>query len=347
MLSDLKIKLHGEECSLMRKTIILASAIFCLAVFMATCAAAAPKYEFSIANDSTEDTVTGLMTKKLKEVLEAKSKGAFKVSTFPNSQLGNDRELAQSAQNGELAFVIQTTAPQVNFVPKAAVFDLPNLFPNKNVARKALDKFQKDIAPEYEKAGFVMLGFADQGFRVLSSNKPINKMADFKGLKLRTMENKYHVQYWKALGSNPTPLPFSELYLALQQGTVTGQENPYEVIVATKLYEVQKYVIDTNHLLHYITIIMSKQIHDSLSPADKKIVTDAAREVVVWGRQQADKRHADRVSILKKHGVKIIELDAPVLSEMQTKAKPVYDNITKAVGSELVTKLLNAVKTSK
>ncbi len=331
----------------MKKTAILMSVIFCFVVIMAASATAAPKYEFSVANDSTEDTVTGLMTKKFKEVLEAKSKGAFKVSTFPNSQLGNDRELTQSAQNGELAFVVQTTAPQVNFVPKAAVFDLPNLFPNKNVARKALDKFQKDIAPEYEKAGLVMLGFADQGFRVTSSNKPITKLDDFKGLKLRTMENKYHVQYWKALGANPTPLPFSELYLALQQGTVTGQENPYEVIVATKLYEVQKYVIDTNHLLHYITIIMSKQIYDSLSPADKKIVTDAAREVIVWGRQQADKRHADRVNILKKNGVKIIELDSKVLGEMQAKAKPVYDNITKAVGNDLVDKLLTAIKTSK
>lgn len=324
------------------KKLTTLTAVLCIMLFVAA-ATAAPK-EFAIANDSTDDTVTGLMTQKLKEVLEAKSKGAFKVATFPNSQLGSDREITQSCQNGELAFVVQNTAPQVNFVPKAAVFDLPNLFPNKKVARAALDKFQKDIEPEYAKAGIVMLGFGDQGFRVLSSNKAINKIEDFKGLKLRTMENKYHVQYWQSLGANPTPLPFSELYLALQQGTVTGQENPYEVIVATKLYEVQKYVIDTNHLFHTITIIMSKNIYDQLTPDEQKLVRDAAREVITWGREQADKRHADRVAILKKNNVQIIKLDEKLLGEMQAKSKPVYDNISKAVGADLVKKLQDAVK---
>ena len=324
------------------KKLTTLTAVLCIMLFAAA-ATAAPK-EFAIANDSTDDTVTGLMTQKLKEVLEAKSKGAFKVATFPNSQLGSDREITQSCQNGELAFVVQNTAPQVNFVPKAAVFDLPNLFPNKKVARAALDKFQKNIEPEYAKAGIVMLGFGDQGFRVLSSNKAINKIEDFKGLKLRTMENKYHVQYWQSLGANPTPLPFSELYLALQQGTVTGQENPYEVIVATKLYEVQKYVIDTNHLFHTITFIMSKNIYDQLTPEEQKLVRDAAREVITWGREQADKRHADRVAILKKNNVQIIKLDEKLLGEMQAKSKPVYDNISKAVGADLVKKLQDAVK---
>lgn len=324
------------------KKLTTLTAVLCIMLFAAA-ATAAPK-EFAIANDSTDDTITGLMTQKLKEVLEAKSKGAFKVATFPNSQLGSDREITQSCQNGELAFVVQNTAPQVNFVPKAAVFDLPNLFPNKKVARAALDKFQRDIEPEYAKAGIVMLGFGDQGFRVLSSNKAINKIEDFKGLKLRTMENKYHVQYWQSLGANPMPLPFSELYLALQQGTVTGQENPYEVIVATKLYEVQKYVIDTNHLFHTITIIMSKNIYDQLTPEEQKLVRDAAREVITWGREQADKRHADRVAILKKNNVQIIKLDEKLLGEMQAKSKPVYDNISKAVGADLVKKLQDAVK---
>lgn len=324
------------------KKLTTLTAVLCIMLFAAA-ATAAPK-EFAIANDSTDDTITGLMTQKLKEVLEAKSKGAFKVATFPNSQLGSDREITQSCQNGELAFVVQNTAPQVNFVPKAAVFDLPNLFPNKKVARAALDKFQRDIEPEYAKAGIVMLGFGDQGFRVLSSNKAINKIEDFKGLKLRTMENKYHVRYWQSLGANPTPLPFSELYLALQQGTVTGQENPYEVIVATKLYEVQKYVIDTNHLFHTITIIMSKNIYDQLTPEEQKLVRDAAREVITWGREQADKRHADRVAILKKNNVQIIKLDEKLLGEMQAKSKPVYDNISKAVGADLVKKLQDAVK---
>lgn len=324
----------------MRKFSVLAA--FLAVALLATTAAAAPR-QFGIANDSTDDTVTGLMTQKLKEVLEQKSNGEFQVATFPNSQLGSDVEITQAAQNGELAFVVQNTAPQVNFVPKAAVFDLPNLFVSKEVARKALDTFQKDIEPEYEAAGLIMLGFSDQGFRVLSTNKPIYKIEDFQGLKLRTMENRYHVQYWQALGANPAPLPFSELYLSLQQGTVTGQENPYEVIVATKFYEVQKYVVDTNHLFHTITIIMSKAIYDQLTPEEQQLVRDAAREVIVWGREQADLRHADRVKILQDNGVEIIELSPELLGAMQEKAKPVYDAITEAVGADLVGKLQAAV----
>lgn len=325
------------------KKLTTLTAVLCF-LLLSTAAFAAPKFEFGVANDSSDDTVTGMMTFKLKELLEAKSNGAFKVNAFTNSQLGSDREITQSLQNGELAFVLQTTAPQVNFVPKAAVFDLPNLFPNREIARKALDAFQKDIEPEYEKAGIVMLGFGDQGFRVLSSNRPVNKIEDFSGLKLRTMENKYHVQYWQALNANPTPLPFAELYLGLQQGTVTGQENPYEVIVAARLYEVQKYIIDTNHLFHTITIIMSKDIYDTLSPEEQKIVRDAAREVIEWGRSQADIRHEERVKILKDHGLEIITLDGKMLEDMQAKSKPVYDDISKAVGADLVNKLRGAVE---
>ena len=330
----------------MKKAFVTFAAV-CAVLVMVSSGFAAPKVTFIVANSSPEDTVTGLMTNKLKESLEKKSKGNIAVNVFHNSQLGGDVELTQSAQNGDITIVVQNTAPQVNFVPKVAVFDLPNLFTDVKVARKALDKFIPNLNKEYEKANLKILGIADQGFRVLSTNKIVNKKSDLKGLKIRTMENKNHMAYWKLLGANPTPLPFSELYLALQQGVVQGQENPYEVIVSNKFYEVQKYVINTNHILHTITITMSKKIYDSLTPEDKKLVEGVAKEVVVWGRQQADKRHLDRVGILKKNGVTIIDLKPEAVKEMRAAVEPVYKDIRKAVGDDLVNKLAAAINSSK
>ena len=220
----------------MKKVALIVLAVFCFTGLFASMALAAPKHTFEVTNDSAEDTVTHLMTLKLAELLESKSNGEFKAEVYPSAQLGGDRELAQSCQAGDVAFVLQTTAPQVNFVPKLSVFDMPMLFTDVEQARTVLDKFQPVIAKEYEKAGFKILGFGDQGFRVMSTNKKVQSMADFKGIKVRTMENKYHMAFWKAIGANPTPLPWGEVYLSLQQGTIDAQENPLEVIVAAKSY---------------------------------------------------------------------------------------------------------------
>ena len=300
-------------------------------------AAFAAEFTFAITNDSAEDTVTQLMSLKLKELLQTKSDGKIAANVFPSGQMGKDSELTQSTQAGDIAFVLQTTAPQINFVPKVAVFDLPFIFPDSKTARAVLDGPFKDlIAKEYEKANLKLMGYGDQGFRVTTSNKPVRKLEDLKGLKIRTMENKYHVANWRIQGANPTPLPWGEVYISLQQGTIDGQENPYEVIVAGKLYEQQKYLINTNHIFHSISIVMSKKIYDGL-PADmRKLVDDACRETVVWGREQADKRHANRVEILTKNKVEIIDLGPELLGKMQEKAEPVYKMVRDAVGNELV-----------
>lgn len=182
-------------------------------------------YSFELAMDSPEDTVTYLFGKKFAELVEEKSKGKIKITVYSSGQLGGDREICESVQNGDIAFVVQNTAPQVNFVPELAVFDLPNLFPNTEVARKVLDgPFFDTIAEKYEESNIKLLAYADQGFRVMTTNKKIETIEDFKGQKIRTMENPYHLAYWEALGANPTPMAFAEVYLGLQQGTIDAQE---------------------------------------------------------------------------------------------------------------------------
>ena len=130
----------------------------------------------------------------------------------------------------------------------------------------------------YNDGGYELLGYADQGFRVMTTNKKIESLADFNGQKIRTMENSYHMTYWKALGASPTPMTFSEVYIGLQQGTIDAQENPYEVIVSNKLYEQQDYVVETNHLPHLILLIVSEEFMKGLTDEQQQIIREQPRQ---------------------------------------------------------------------
>lgn len=302
-------------------------------------------YSFELAMDSPEDTVTYLFGKKFADLVDEKSNGRIKITVYSSGQLGGDREICESVQNGDIAFVVQNTAPQVNFVPELAVFDLPNLFPNADVARKVLDgPFFDTIAEKYEENNIKLLGYADQSFRVMTTNKKIETIEDFKGQKIRTMENPYHLEYWQSLGANPTPMAFAEVYLGLQQGTIDAQENPYEVIVANKFYEQQKYVVNTNHLIHLISLITNVQLFNDLSEGDQQIILEAAEEAKVWAREQADLRVEDRTNTILENGAEIVDLSDELRKEMIERSEPVYEKIRNAIGDELVDSILKAVE---
>lgn len=305
-------------------------------------------YSFNLAMDSPEDTVTYLFGKKFADLVGEKSSGRIKVEVYSNGQLGGDREICENVQNGDLAFVVQNTAPQVNFVKDLAVFDLPNLFANASIARKVLDgPFFEEIAKSYEANNIKLLAYADQGFRTMTTNKKVEKIDDFKGQKIRTMENPYHLEYWKSLGANPTPMAFAEVYIGLQQGAIDAQENPYEVIVSAKLYEQQKYVVNTNHLLHLLSLITSPKIFNELSAEDQQIILDAAAEAKVYAREQADNRVADRVKIITDSGTEIVDLSDDLKAEMANRASSAYDKVRSAIGNELVDAMLKAVEEAK
>ncbi|NLY67300.1 MAG: TRAP transporter substrate-binding protein [Tissierellia bacterium] len=302
-------------------------------------------YSFELAMDSPEDTVTYLFGKKFADLVDEKSNGRIKITVYSSGQLGGDREICESVQKGDIAFVVQNTAPQVNFVPELAVFDLPNLFPNAEVARKVLDgPFFDTIAEKYEENNIKLLGYADQGFRVMTTNKKVETIEDFNGQKIRTMENPYHLAYWEALGANPTPMAFAEVYLGLQQGTIDAQENPYEVIVANRFYEIQKYVVNTNHLIHLISLITNVQLFNDLSEQDQQIILEAAEEAKVWAREQADLRVEDRVNTIVENGAEIVDISDELREEMIKRSESVYEEIRNAIGDELVDAALKAVE---
>lgn len=289
------------------------------------------------ACDSGADTVTAKFMRDFAKRVEEKSGGKINVETYSDSQVGGDSEIFEACQGGNISFVFQATSPQVSFIPEAAVLDAPMAFDNIEIARKVLDGelFEK-LKGYYSEKNVELLGIADQGFRETTSNKKIEKLSDFKGLKIRTMENPYHIKFWKALGANPTPMSYSEVYIGLQQGTIDAQENPLEAIIVPRFYEQQDYLINTNHFIHPVTCIASSKVMDSLTEEERKIVYEAAEESKVWARNTTDNQLDDRLEVIKESGTEIINLDKKTVDDMKKASEFVWTDIENNLGSDLI-----------
>ena len=304
------------------------------------------RYAWPLGSSSPEDTVTQIYAEKFADEVVRLSDGKMKIQVYANSTLGGDRDLLETCSDGDIPFVVQNTAPQVTFLPDTAVFDLPSAFTTIQQARAAVDneEFYQKMEKVYQKGGYKLLGYADQGFRVMSTNKAVNSFADFKGQKIRTMENSYHMAYWKALGASPTPMTFSEVYIGLQQGTIDAQENPYEVIVSNKLYEQQDYVVETKHLPHLISLIVSDEFFEGLTGEQQEIIREAAETAKEYAREQSDERIASRIQTIEESGTQIISLSDEMYEQIRELCKPVYESIEKNVSEDLVDAYLGDMK---
>ena len=318
------------------KKIFLLAAAGLLAFTMTGCGSSddgVQRYSWPLATASPEDTVTQIFAEKFAEEVSDLSNGKMKIQVYANSTLGCDRDLLETCADGDIPFVVQNTAPQVSFMSDLAVFDLPCVFDTLDQCRAKIDDpdFYSLISNVYTDGGYHLLGMADQGFRVMSTNKEVNSLADFKGQKIRTMENSYHLAFWKALGANPTPMTFSEVYIGLQQHTIDAQENPYEVIVSNRLYEQQDYVVETNHLPHLISLIVNDNFFQDLPEDEQNIMTEAAALATVYAREQSDARIADRVATIEESGTKIITLSDETRAKIRKAAEGVYKTIQDAI----------------
>ena len=295
-------------------------------------------YAWPLATCSTEDTITHVFAQTFAEEVERLSGGEMEIQVYPQSTLGGDRELMESCKDGDIPFVVQSPAPQVSFMPELCVFDTPCVFDDIEEARAAIDdpEFFSVIQGIYEDAGYQILGMADQCFRVMTSSEPFTGMESFKGQKIRTMENTYHIQFWNAVGASPTPMTFSEVYIGLQQGTIDAQENAYELIVSAKLYEQQEVLVQTNAVPDYITLIVSDDFFRDLDKEQQQIVREAAAIAQEKARESADERRQQREEELAAEGMEIVDIDQETWEEMQEACQPVYDNIRKQAGDELV-----------
>ncbi|MCI9530970.1 MAG: TRAP transporter substrate-binding protein [Lachnospiraceae bacterium] len=296
------------------------------------------RYAWPLGTASPEDTVTQIYAEAFAGEVARLSDGKMKIQVYPNSTLGGDRELLESCRDGDIPFVIQNTAPQVAFLPDLAIFDMPCMFGTMEEVRRKVDDagFYSLMETAYQEGGYKLLGFADQGFRVMSTNKGIQSLSDFKGQKIRTMENPYHIEFWKGLMAAPTPMTFSEVYIGLQQGTIDAQENPYEVIVSNRLYEQQDYVVETNHLPHLISLVASGSFFQDLPKEKQEILADAAKYASEEARKASDGRILGKMGEITSSGTQIVPVGEELWEEMQKASQPVYDEIAETVNPEIV-----------
>lgn len=293
-------------------------------------------YAWVLATASPEDTVTGIYANTFAQKVEELSGGELRVQVYHNSTLGGDTELIESCQCGDIPFVVQNTAPEVSYLPKLCLFDLPCVFGNLDELHVVLDNegFISKINEIYEAGGFRLLGMADQNFRVMTSNVAVQDMKDFSGIKIRTMENSYHMAFWKSIGANPTPMAFAELYVGLSQHTVDAQENPYEVICSNKFYEVQDYVVETNHLPHLLALITNNEFYNNLPDDQKAIVDQASEEAKQVAREQAVARSDSRIAEIEENGSHIVEVSDELRDEMRSAASDLYETIREVVDDD-------------
>lgn len=296
------------------------------------------EHSWNLGMDSPAETATSFYGKTFAQQVSQLSGGKMTIEVYTDATLGGDVALLESCNAGDVTFVVQNTAPQVNFIPELGVFDMPMVYKTIEEFRAVFqdENFMGKISAYYDAAGYKLLGYADQTFRVMSSNKKVESIADFAGIKIRTMENPNHMAAWEAYGAAPTPMAFSELYTGLQQGTVDAQENPYAVIAANKLYEVQDYVIQTNHLPHILSLIMDPVAFDGLNADEQAIITQAAKSAVEATFAEADRLEAEKIAEIEASGTEIVPVSDELYSQMREAVQPVYDKIAEQVGQDLV-----------
>lgn len=228
--------------------------------------------ELSMGCSGTVDgTIMGDALDKYIAELKEWTDGNFVINFYPSGQLGGDTELIEGAQMGSVDIFNGAPTSQVGLIPELAVLDIAGLYDNVDQCNEVLNGgFLDQIEPYYNNAGLHLLGAFATDFRVTSSNDEIASLADLQGLNIRTQENKYHMLFWKTLGANPTPLAFGELYIALQQGMMDAQENPWASYVGAKICEVQNYMTNTNHIPFISTYVMNNGKYESLSDTQKQ-----------------------------------------------------------------------------
>jgi tripartite ATP-independent transporter DctP family solute receptor len=273
------------------------------------------------------DHPVSMGVKKFAELVATKSGGKLQVKEFPANQLGTEQQQTSALQGGVQEMQAPATTSLVGIVKDYGVIDFPFTVSTHAQAFALLDgPLGKALFEKLPEKGLIGLAYWDLGFRnVTNSKRPITRPEDLDGLKLRVIPNPVFLDTFKAFKANPVPMSFSELYTALETKTVDGQENPYAVILSNKFYEVQKYVSGTNHVYGTNIILMSKKFWDKLSPAEQKILQDAAIEARDYQRGVSQAAADKAVGELTSKGMLFNDVSSTERERMRQIAKPVTD----------------------
>lgn len=265
--------------------------------------------EFKFAHSGSLEHQYQIGAEQFKKLVEEKSGGEMKVTIFPQAQLGGERDLAEGVRMGTIEMSSVAAGNMAGFVPELQVFGVPFLFQTREQVYAVLDgPVGKDLADIMLGKGFVNLSIWEVGFRNITNNiRPVKTPDDMKGLKIRVQESKIWIEFMKSLGAVATPIPFGELYTALQQKVVDGQENPVATIYSMKFYEVQKYLSLTGHTYEPALVVANPKWFNGLDPKHQAILKEAAMEAAAFQRQKLADLDRERFDVIRKAGVEVEE----------------------------------------
>jgi tripartite ATP-independent transporter DctP family solute receptor len=290
------------------------------------------------------DHPQGQAVTKFAEIVAQKSEGKIKVRLFAGGALGNDVTMISALQGGTQEMTIPDTSTLVGIsgLKDFGLINLPFLFQNGQEADALLDgPFGQKLMAKLPEKGLIGFGFWENGFRqVTNSRRPITKAEDFAGLKLRVIQNPLFIDTFRELGANAVPMPFTEVYTALETKTIDGQENPLATILASKFYEVQKYTVESNHIYSVWAFLMSKRFWDRLTPDEQALITEAANEAKGFERSTIRAFEKTALDELKAKGMEVSTLSEAETAKLRDKTKPVRDKFTEEFGKPSATEMM-------
>jgi tripartite ATP-independent transporter DctP family solute receptor len=320
--------------SLIRRTLIAAAAALLVAPsFAQDIKPRLIRFGYGLNEQSNQ----GRAVKVFAEAVEKNSGGKMRIRAVGAAALGPDVQMQQALIGGAQEMMVGSTATLVGITKEMALWDTPFLFNNAKEADAVLDgPIGQKVIDKLQEKGLVGLVYWENGFRNLTNSKrPVTKMEDLDGIKLRVMQNNVYLDSFKMLGANAVPMPFSELFSALETKTVDGQENPYNTILSSKFYEVQKFLSVTNHVYSPWIVLASKKWWDGLSKDEQKVLLDAAKASRDFERKDTREEAGKALADLKGKGMQINELPAAEAARMRDKLTRVNASIATNVGMEL------------
>jgi tripartite ATP-independent transporter DctP family solute receptor len=292
--------------------------------------------KFAFQNQKGHPQAEG--AQRFADLVAQKSGNKISVKLFPGGTLGGDLQTVSALQGGTVEMTVLNAGILASQVKSFEVFDFPFLFATPQEADAVVDgPFGKGLLDKLADKGLIGLGYWELGFRNLTNSKrPITKVEDIAGLKIRVIQSPIYIDMFNALGATATPMPFPELYPALEQKAVDGQENPFTLIRTSKFYEVQKHVAVTRHVYNPQAVLVSRKLWDQLSAAERKILKDAVDEATSYQRELSRKQSDEALAELKKLGMQVTEFSPAEMQRIRDKVKPVIDKHTASVGADVV-----------
>ncbi|HER26693.1 MAG TPA: TRAP transporter substrate-binding protein [Rhodospirillales bacterium] len=316
------------------------------AVLFAYAPAARAAQKIRIAGNFAIDHSSSIAMERFAKELAKLTNGKLTADVFPAMQLGGAKENVDQVRSGAILMTWIGMAYLSRTVPELEAVSLPFVFPNRKTAFRVIDGPVGDLLnKKLARKGYTSLGYMELGFRNVTNNvRPIKTIDDFKGLKIRLQPNETQIATFRAIGANPVSMGIKEVYSALQQGVLDGEENPYSIILTNKFNEVQKYLSDSGHFFDFIIVVANKKRFDSLKPAFQKAIRKAMNDAITWQRARAAKEDKTSKQALIDSGMTFTPLSPALRAELKKKTAGVVDELKKRIGSDVIDAVLEQVQ---